>query len=841
MLRIKPFLGVLAALVLLSALTVGCQVVTGVVTGTVTNSLTGRPLAGVTITTSPQISNVSVATNADGIYSANLPVGIYTLTFNVDNFKSVTQNILVVAGQKQTVNIALTPVSPVVVSAGKDQSSSPGSVITLQAIALPLDGSTISTYQWSQVSGTSATIDSPNSSTIKVTLGNAAAYKAELMKLLVQQDRFAIQGISPYAFESAGTATFQLTVTSSTGTYTSTVNVSVTLPYVVNTGIGDVPIGLPVLIHGANQDQYSWSLETPDGSKAELDSHSDQNPAFTPDVNGKYTVTEMNSEAILKVYAGTWVGAITGQDSNDRPLAGGCAACHNGVTAPDMFTPWKASGHAEIFTQNLNTNPTYGEQCFVCHSVGFNKQVSNGGFDDASDYNGFLNSGLLGKPSPNDWTNMLALFPNSARMANDQCENCHGPNSGTTLHPDGILDLERINISADVCGACHGEPLRHGRFQQWQESAHGQFDLAIAESGSSSCARCHTGQGFLIWISQGDLTKQIQGAKGNATTAELHAMGISPDTAQPQTCAVCHDPHQQGTTSGKSNTATVRFQGDTLLLPAGFQALNVGRGAICITCHNTRNGAHNDTNPPTSYSAPHTPAQGDVLMGENAYFVTRSRSPHSFITDTCTACHMELTPPEFSYEGTGTNHTFTASLDVCSNCHSNRLDPGAFQQSHETQLGQLAESMGVYLITQLPSQITVKDYTPHQYNGESYELKSNATVITKDNVMSAIPIEPHGQQGFTLQFKEPVTFTYAPTGETPHTMTLTTATVQLGDLTTDGKTPLIPANSVLVKAGWNYFLVMGDGSDGIHNTSWVNDVLENTIQALFPTNTVPKE
>jgi len=835
-------LNLLVVFILLSILAGGCQVVTGSISGTVTNSLTGNPLAGVTISTSPQLKNVSITTDSSGNYSSSLPVGVYSLTFNKDSFKSTTQSISVVAGQKLTLNAALSPISPVVVSAGKDQTTTPGTMVTLQASVEPLDGSTVTAYQWKQVSGTPATITNPNSSTASITLGNSSAYKAELLKSLVQQDRFVIQGISPHAIESAEVGTFQITVTSSTGSYTDTVNVSVNLPYVVSAGISDVALGLPILIHGANQEAYSWSLVTPPGSNAVIDFLTDQNPSFTPDLVGQYTITEKNSGKTLNIYAGTWVGAITGQDDKGRPVAGGCTVCHNGSTAPDVFTSWKVSGHAEIFTQNLNTNLTYGEQCFVCHTVGFDKSAKNYGFDDAADYTAFLNAGILGKPSPNNWTNMLALYPDLARLANGQCESCHGPNQGTGLHPDGILDPERISISSDVCGTCHGEPLRHGRYQQWQESAHGNFELAIDESGSPHCARCHTGQGFLIWIEQGDLTKQIQGAKGNATADELKAMGISKETAQPQTCTVCHDPHKQGTTSGKPNTATVRFEGDTKLLPAGFQALNVGRGAICITCHNTRNGLHNDANPPTSFSAPHTPAQGDVLMGENAYFIARQRSPHSFIKDTCATCHMELTlpPPELSYEGSGTNHTFKASLNVCSNCHSDRLDANAFQQSHEKHLQQLADAMGSYLMGVLPAELTIKDYTSHEYGSRSYDLKSGTITIPKENITSAVPTEQHGQQGFLLQFKEAVSFTYAPAGETPHTMLLNTAVVQLGDMTVSGK-PLIPTTDILVKVGWNYFLVMSDSSDGIHNPAWVNEVLDNSIEALFPTKGVPKE
>lgn len=161
-------------------------------------------------------------------------------------------------------------------------------------------------------------------------------------------------------------------------------------------------------------------------------------------------------------------------------------------------------------------------------------------------------------------------------------------------------------------------------------------------------------------------------------------MGITPDTVQPQTCAVCHDTHQLGTTSGEPNDAILRIEGDTPMLPAGFQAVGVGRGALCMVCHNTRNGAHNDVaTTKADDRAPHTAAQADVLMGQNAYFVEMGqRSKHSFIADTCTNCHMELTPPPaaYSYNLAGTNHSFEASLDVCSQCHSMEAPCPAWSQ-----------------------------------------------------------------------------------------------------------------------------------------------------------------
>ena len=137
----------------------GCQTAAGNVSGKVTNRLTGKPIAGVVIATDPVISGVSIQTNAQGSYSGKLPVGSYTLAFNKSGFQSVKQAVSVVAGEMLTRDIILSPTSPVAVSAGKDLTGSPGSTVTLKATAEPLDGSTVTAFQWSQTSGTPAAID----------------------------------------------------------------------------------------------------------------------------------------------------------------------------------------------------------------------------------------------------------------------------------------------------------------------------------------------------------------------------------------------------------------------------------------------------------------------------------------------------------------------------------------------------------------------------------------------------------------------------------------------------------------------------------------------------------
>jgi hypothetical protein len=550
-------------------------------------------------------------------------------------------------------------------------------------------------------------------------------------------------------------------------------------------------------------------------------------------------VTETNSGDSLELSAGTWVGAIQDVASDGRPQPSDlCLACHNGGLAPDVFSDWRLTGHAEIFSQNIDMpdNHWTADGCGPCHTVGYDSG-DNEGFDDWMRKEDWT----VPAGAPNNYANMFVDgFDHTASLGNVQCENCHGPN-GTLAHSQ--KSSQRVSIDAQVCGACHGEPLRHGRYQQWQESGHSNFTLALEEgtvegrgATAGHCGRCHSGQGFLAWIEQDDLTQRIQGASGDATVEELAALGLTEAAVQPQTCATCHDPHTQGTVSGEPNTATVRVTGDTMLLPAGFRASEVGRGALCITCHNTRNGAHNSqVGDPTSYSAPHVAAQGDVLMGQNAYFVTAGvRGSHSYVQDTCTHCHMELTPPpeQFSYYGSGTNHSFRASLSICSECHG-EFEGDQLQAATGDSLDELRAGIASGAMAALGGlgTIHVRAYDPatHLYSSSSSD-SANLTLDLDANPLASIDVtEIHGQSALVLTPEAPVTVTW--TDGT--TTSASSFGVQLGSLMTDdgGEAGgvVFGLGGNLVRATWNLLLLENDGSLGVHNPRFYAEVVQATL------------
>lgn len=128
--------------------------------------------------------------------------------------------------------------------------------------------------------------------------------------------------------------------------------------------------------------------------------------------------------------------------------------------------------------------------------------------------------------------------------------------------------------------------------REWEQSAHnngvmGAKTLSVATveargDAAAHCARCHSEQGFVAWLDQ--LKKgnpgNLVGPDGKPATVEyLKGLGLTKDQVKPITCQTCHD-----------EDGDLRLVHDTPMLPSGFRAVGVGSGALCMACHNTRNG-----------------------------------------------------------------------------------------------------------------------------------------------------------------------------------------------------------------------------------------------------------
>lgn len=705
-----------------------------------------------------------------------------------------------------------------------------GATVSVKATVTINNGSTLQGLAWSQVGGVPVTLSGANTDTVSFTIPGRAAFRAHLMEVLKEPaltaaqlppnvpvpeehfpggmpERFQVVGVNPHALADTGAITLKLAVTTTSGTYTFTRAVAVPLPWKSTLGIRNVPVGLPVLLYAPKQAAYDWNLILkPTGSNAALIDPTAQATEFTPDVPGTYrvTITDLagNKVRTFEIEAGLWRGVIVGQDANGRPVADAtCTRCHVAGTPLGQFGPWRQTGHASIFSDSVKTNDHYGTYCLPCHTVGYDPSVNNGGIDDADKWQDFLNSNLLTRTGPDNWNQILARFPEVAKRANVQCENCHGPQN-SEAHARG--KGHRTSLSSDVCAPCHGEPPRHGRFQQWQLSGHANYDLGGEVGMSGSCAPCHTGNGFLAWANNNFQGTSVQ---VTWTAEEVH----------PQTCQICHDPHDVGTTSGGPQTdGKVRVMGSTPTLMAGFKAENVGTGALCMVCHNGRRGLRNDAtfNAADASRAPHQGPQADVLMGQNMYFVEVGRPGyHAAIQDTCVACHMEETPPPdiISYNRGGTNHTFYAAKTICSKCHT-AVTAESVQAQVQAKMGQLKQLIEQKLLELIAAQISL---------GKRINVGTVATITNIQQIKKLELTEASGRQAIQLTLANNTVL--APVG-----LNNVTAVPPVGS----GVDILRLADPKLAKAGWNFFMVELDASHGVHNPTWVLRALDLSIMAL---------
>jgi hypothetical protein len=399
----------------------------------------------------------------------------------------------------------------------------------------------------------------------------------------------------------------------------------------------------------------------------------------------------------------------------------------------------------------------------------------------------------------------------------------------------GLPDTMKTTLAAGVCGTCHQEEPYHDLFAQWESTGHANLEPSLEDATTEArgttaahCGRCHAGNGFARWSQQllagnsGNITKPDGSA---ADLAYLQSLGLTRAEVQPITCATCHDPH----------TLDLRIPaGSEFTTPAGWSVTHLGTGSLCIACHNTRNGLRDDEHPPTSFSAPHVASQGDVFMGKNAYFVSGYQlSDHAAIEDTCVTCHVTIVPA--SVDTNGINHTFRPDRSICSSCHGPGVTGEATTAAFEEGLHHIATLVGDGMRELLELRVmSGQSYRVRAWNPVtdlySSSSSSSSNVVLADAPVAIGLIEVHGQAGLELTLPNPVTVTWTDGATT----TSNVVSLQIGSLKDTSTTPatLLAVDSDVVKALWNYFLLHGDASGGIHNPEFAFEVIHQTELAL---------
>lgn len=350
---------------------------------------------------------------------------------------------------------------------------------------------------------------------------------------------------------------------------------------------------------------------------------------LAPDDDGTYTISVVigdgtnSATAKTSIVAANYVAAVEPHYVGDAT----CNTCHSGI-----HEEWANTGHAGALATLAGYGSASNPYCLPCHTVGFNTSLANGGYDDQA----------------------------VPRLANVQCENCHGPGSAHAGNPGSIKPPK--SAQADLCGTCH-EGEHHPTYTEWAESGHGTLleepELAevAMEGGSSGCNKCHNGVRAMIYLN--DPVPPYQ---------DNFDFSVAPDDSMAITCVVCHDPH------GNDNLANLRDAVHDVALPDGVHP-EAGAGRLCIACHN---GRRTPTNVDTQINnggrlGPHHSCQGDMLAGTGAYEGVKTTiadfatSNHLKIQDGCVTCHNHHIP----FDGTDayTGHEFMPKKEACQPCH----------------------------------------------------------------------------------------------------------------------------------------------------------------------------
>jgi hypothetical protein len=356
--------------------------------------------------------------------------------------------------------------------------------------------------------------------------------------------------------------------------------------------------------------------------------------------------------------------------------------------------------------------------------------------------------------------------------------------------------------------------------QQWQKSPHANHKLAneinsgaMVNPSNAKCLLCHTSQGFIQWSREGfvPFRNAVNSSGGGSMPTVLEA-----GTALAPTCIACHDPQTEMTKDTGENDPMLRHKGKTLTLLGGFKIGKVGRGAICMVCHNNGKGLTNDATMPVMKSAlaPHKATQADIFMGENFFFVKTGEPAYHInaIYNTCTACHMGST-----YQGGHpTNHSFQATFEICYKCH-NEFDPRDVKYKVLSGLEKLKATIDAAITDFAKTGLDAGKFSLLNMN-EDEKVDEDYSSFSEGRISDVNIRYLYERQVIDVKVNGKSYLTSLDVLESKGFRLLDSVQGQ-----------------IIAKAGWNLFMIDKDGSFGAHNHKFISEVIKETQKKLEET------
>lgn len=248
-------------------------------------------------------------------------------------------------------------------------------------------------------------------------------------------------------------------------------------------------------------------------------------------------------------------------------------------------------------------------------------------------------------------------------------------------------------VDMNSCAACHDSTTdMYAKQVQYMASTHhngGNF-----ERNGTSCAACHTHEGFIDALAEGTVGQSV-------ASASTHPSPIN--------CRTCHMIH----TNYDTTDWKLRVTGSTTINLTGDE-LDLGKGTMCASCHQPRDSytipsptGTDSVTISSPYWGPHHGPQSTILAGLGAAEFSGSVSypslaPHTTTDDGCVTCHMaEPYGAQAGGHTMGTSYQYHghSALNTagCVECHEDTDTLEAKVESLHSEIETLVDSLAVLL------------------------------------------------------------------------------------------------------------------------------------------------
>jgi hypothetical protein len=259
-------------------------------------------------------------------------------------------------------------------------------------------------------------------------------------------------------------------------------------------------------------------------------------------------------------------------------------------------------------------------------------------------------------------------------LAGVGCEACHGGAAEHASDPGNKPIRPKVTVDASVCGRCHTGE-HQPNFDDWSTSGHAMQVLGNRFIAGSSLNSCGG-----CHSGEAFYAISIQ----NETIEDNALEGLALEDLTGISCAICHDPHQRTGNAPEAEDGRdyqLRYPEVANPVPTNTTdaATNPDRFNICGQCHHSRGRDWTSTS-----RGPHHSVQSNIYIGEMPTpdsddpkpLVPSLASVHLRATEQCATCHLYREDFQSEEAPAISGHTFQPSFLGCAaaGCHSSVVE-----------------------------------------------------------------------------------------------------------------------------------------------------------------------